>query len=318
MASLKITDDEAESISRLTAGLVGDGTAEVDASQWTGAARAAWEELPLRLRRTLREFRRHPGASGVLLVEGLPIDGRTLPVTPSAFGSIQRHASVSAALLTMIAAGLGDPAAFLAEKSGALVQDVVPVKGREEFQGNAGSVALELHSENAFHEHRPDYVMLMCLRRDHEGVAGLRTSSIRDVLHVLSPALVEDLFAADYATAPPPSFGSGSGEPPRHSVLSGAADDPDLRVDFAATHGVTARAQESLGHLRDYMLNAAETHYLNCGDLAIVDNRIAAHGRTQFRPRYDGGDRWLQRAFVLNDIRRSRAYRQGDGHVLTR
>ncbi|MEU9850952.1 TauD/TfdA family dioxygenase [Streptomyces sp. NPDC047985] len=318
MASLKIADDEAEDISRLTARLVGHGTAEVDDPRWIDATRAAWDELPLRLRQSLRAFRRHSGPSGVLLVEGLPLDGEALPATPSAFDSVQRYVSAPAALLTMIAAGLGDPAAFLAEKSGALVQDVVPVKGREEFQGNAGSVALELHNENAFHEHRPDHVMLMCLRPDHDGAAGLITASIRDVLPTLPAELVQDLFAADYVTPAPPSFGTGTGEPPRHAILSGATDDPDLRVDFAATRGVTAHAQEALGRLRDAMLDVVQTHYFNRGDIAIVDNHVAAHGRTEFRPRYDGGDRWLQRTFVLSDMRRSRAHRPGDGQVLTR
>jgi L-asparagine oxygenase len=40
------------------------------------------------------------------------------------------------------------------------------------------------------------------------------------------------------------------------------------------------------------------------------------HGRTGFAPRYDGKDRWLQRTFVMNDLRRSRFQRPGDGYVL--
>jgi L-asparagine oxygenase len=53
------------------------------------------------------------------------------------------------------------------------------------------------------------------------------------------------------------------------------------------------------------------------GDLAFVDNRLAVHGRTAFRARYDGRDRWLQRMFVQRDLRRSRAVRPGDGYVLS-
>ena len=48
----------------------------------------------------------------------------------------------------------------------------------------------------------------------------------------------------------------------------------------------------------------------------MVDNRVTVHGRTAFRPRYDGRDRWLQRTFVAADLRRSREYRPGDGYVL--
>ena len=42
----------------------------------------------------------------------------------------------------MVACSLGDPIVYLAEKCGALVQDVVPVAGKEHLSGNAGSVLL--------------------------------------------------------------------------------------------------------------------------------------------------------------------------------
>ena len=54
------------------------------------------------------------------------------------------------------------------------------------------------------------------------------------------------------------------------------------------------------------------------GDMAILDNRVTAHGRTAFQPRYDGADRWVQRTFVVADLRRSRDHRPHDGYVLTR
>ena len=33
-----------------------------------------------------------------------------------------------------------------------------------------------------------------------------------------------------------------------------------------------------------------------------VDNRRAVHGRSEFRARFDGTDRWLQRTFVVDDL----------------
>ena len=148
----------------------------MDAPEWVARARRAWDALPLALRREVREFRRHSGAHGSLLVSGLPVGADDLPATPSTADSVQREAVVSAAVLAMVACGLGDPIAYLAEKSGALVQDVVPVPGKERFSGNAGSALLTFHNENAFHEHEPDYLLLLCLRTDHDAIAGLRTA----------------------------------------------------------------------------------------------------------------------------------------------
>ncbi|MFD1935554.1 TauD/TfdA family dioxygenase [Nonomuraea mangrovi] len=250
-----------------------------------------------------------------MIIRGLPVREQGLPDTPSVPGSVQRTATVSAALLIMIAAGLGDPSAFLSEKSGSLVQDVVPVPGKEKFQGNAGSVLLEWHNENAFHAHRPDYVMLLCLRADHEKISGLRTACARQVVPVLGDAAREALFADEFVTAAPPSFDVGESTV-HHAVLTGAPEDPDIQVDLAATTGQTARAQKALQELRTAFEQTALVHRLQPGELAIVDNRITVHGRTEFRPRYDGRDRWLQRTFVTNDLRRSRHQRPADGYVL--
>lgn len=41
---------------------------------------------------------------------------------------------------------------------------------------------------------------------------------------------------------------------------------------------------------------------LEPGDLLVVDNRRAIHGRSAFPARYDGFDRWLQRMYVARDL----------------
>jgi L-asparagine oxygenase len=312
---VKLNPDDRSPVARVAEALCGPGTFRVDDSSWISRARAAWEESPVGLRQTLRAFRRDAGPQGTMIIQGLPVPEHALPDTPSVAGSVQRTATVSAALLIMVAAGLGDPAAYLPEKSGSLVQDVVPVPGQEEFQGNAGSVLLEWHNENAFHPHRPDFVMLLCLRADHEKIAGLRTACARQAVPLLGDAAREALFADEFITAAPPSFDLGDCTV-RHAVLTGAPEDPDIRVDLAATTGQTPRARMALKELRTAFDETALVRQLEPGDLAIVDNRITVHGRTGFQPHYDGRDRWLQRTFVTNDLRRSRHQRPADGYVL--
>ncbi|WP_350277763.1 TauD/TfdA family dioxygenase [Kribbella sp. HUAS MG21] len=307
--------DLAELVAR---GVVSAGDGWVNSGTWLDAAAAGYHELPVALRRTLADFRRHSGGSGSLLIRGLPVDERAVPDTPSVSGSVQKEGTVPAALLTLVAHGLGDPAAYLAEKSGALVHDVVPVPGSEAFQGNEGSVLLSFHNENAFHPHKPDYVLLLCLRADHERQAGLRVACIRTALDKLSKECVETLFRPEYITAPPPSFGDEGALTEPHSILSGAGDDPDVLVDFAATKPLTADGEAAVRELQTVFAATADTIYLEPGDLAVVDNRVAVHGRTSFTPRYDGRDRWLQRTFSLRDLRASRDLRPQDSHVLVR
>lgn len=289
---------------------------KVDSRQWIDSARDRAHELPIAVRRRLREFRRASGPKGALLVRGLPVDESAVGPTPTEAGSVQRDATVPASLLMMIASTLGDPFAFRPEKTGAMVQDVVPVPGKESFQGNAGSVLLAFHNENAFHRFRPDYVLLLCLRSDHEGIAGLTTSCIRDVYPMLDEQTRQTLFTEEFVTSAPPSFGDIGDETLPHAVLTGDPADPDVRVDFAATKPTTDRAAAALLELQQLFAQHAQVLRLQPGDLAIVDNRVTVHGRTAFEPRYDGKDRWLQRTFSLVDFRATRALRADDGHVM--
>ncbi|MET8982234.1 TauD/TfdA family dioxygenase [Streptomyces sp. NPDC004539] len=312
-----LTDPDSAALGLVTRSLLGRAGERVDDPAWVAHARHAWEDAPAEVRRLIRRFRRDSGPDGALVLRGLPVGAPGLPDTPMVKGSVQRAPSLSAALLLLFAAGLGDPAAFAAEKSGALVQDVVPVPGQETVQGNVGSVELTFHTENAFHPHRPDYVMLLCLRPDHENVAELRTSCARRVLPLLTPGTREALARPEYVTQAPPSFGP-SGEGSAHAVLTGDPDDPDWCFDEAATRGVTDAGRAALAELAEVAHGTYTGVLLAPGDLAIVDNRVTLHGRSAFTPRYDGQDRWLQRTFAFSDLRRSRGLRPGDGTVLVK
>ncbi|XVS61971.1 TauD/TfdA family dioxygenase [Actinosynnema sp. CA-299493] len=316
-ADLELTPSDTAEVDRVAQTLCSDRH-PVDAPEWIDRARDAWDELPLALRRGVRRFRRHSGPHGVLVIRGLPVDEAALPATPSRPESVQREPTVAAAVLTMVACGLGDPAAYLAEKFGALVQDVVPVPGRENFSGNAGSALLTFHNENAFHPHEPDHVLLLCLRADHDRTAGLRTACLREVLPLLPEATRDALFTPEFILRPPPSFGVDDTARAPQPLLFGAVDDPDMRMAQIATTPATPRAEAALAELARAFDTAARTTRLTPGDLAVIDNRVTVHGRTPFRPRYDGADRWVQRTFAVTDLRRSRDHRPGDGYVLTR
>ncbi len=315
-SALHLSTEDARAVDEVANRLAVSAGSEVDAPEWVAAARAAWDDLPATLRRPVREFRRNSGLSGSMLIRGLPVDPAELPATPSLLGSVQRFATGPAAILLMLATGLGDPLAYRSEKSGALVQDVVPVPGKEDFQGNAGSVTLAFHVENAFHPYRPDYVALLCLRSDHDRAADLRVACVRKLLRLLSSASRQALRRTEFSTAPPPSFGEFGSETSVHPVISCDGEDPDLVVDLEATNPLTREARDALRELRDLFDRTAQAIRLAPGDLAVVDNRVAVHGRTSFRPQYDGMDRWLQRTFITADLRRSRAHRPGDGYVL--
>jgi L-asparagine oxygenase len=310
-----LTEPVATALASCAADLSADPSRRVDDPSWIELARARSCHLPPELLEVLREFRHEPGADAVLVLHGLPVPDE-VGATPVVAGSVQENVSVTAALLVLLCQQLGEMVSFRPEKSGALVQDVVPVPGQEAEQSNVGSTLLRMHTENAFHPYRPDYVALLCLRADPADDAALTVASMRRAMPLLSAETRDVLATAAFVTETPSSFGRGSSVAADHAVLTGDPADPDLRVDFTSTRPKDATAADAIAELNGALGTVASPLKLRAGDMAIVDNRLAVHGRTAFQPRYDGRDRWLQRSFVHLDHRRSRRVRRDDGFVL--
>ncbi|CAA9255795.1 MAG: hypothetical protein AVDCRST_MAG41-2166 [uncultured Corynebacteriales bacterium] len=312
---IELTEQERVELAALAERLARTPPALLDDEEFLQHARQLSCHLPVRLRAALRRYRHDPGGDGTLFVANLPVDEDALAPTPGTPDSVELEASVASVLPVLLGLHLGEVVAYRDEKLGALVQNVVPVPGLERSQSNAGSVPLKFHVENAFHPHRPDYVGLMCLRNDHARQAGTLVSSIRRALPLLAEEDAKVLCDARFVTAPPPSFRSGADTLP-HAVLDGTLEDPNICVDFNATVALDGEAAAALDRLHAALEEVATSLVLQSGQMTFLDNRIALHGRSSFRPRYDGRDRWLHRVYVHLDNRRNRASRLGNGSVL--
>jgi L-asparagine oxygenase len=274
--------------------------------------------LPLSLAKSLIHFRKFSNYYGTLLIRNLPIDA-PLPPTP-ADGRIiaDRPIMISEYILLLIMLHLGEPIAYQDEKEGALIQNICPVKGQESRQENTGSVFLEFHTEDGFHPFKPDFVGLLCLRPDHGRVAKTATASINAVLSLLSPLTIDLLRQHIYRIRIASSFMEEHNEvfySPLLPVLSGSSLKPEICVDFHAMESMDATGSLALKELKSTLEQKVVEVALALGDLMVVDNRVAAHARTGFQPRYDGHDRWLKRLFVVQDFRRSQIARPGASHV---
>jgi L-asparagine oxygenase len=126
------------------------------------------------------------------------------------------------------------------------------------------------------------------------------------------------LFEPHFLLWPDPEHLRDSGrgardEERRRPVLYGPRDAPYLRVDPAYTDAVPgdARAAEAFAALCAQLEGGLTDVPLNRGDVLLVDNHRAVHGRREFSARYDGTDRWLRKVTVVRDLRRSRTQRTG-------
>jgi Fe(II)/alpha-ketoglutarate-dependent arginine beta-hydroxylase len=274
-------------------------------------------ELPAGLRAALVDFRLGaPGApEGGFVITGVPFDNADLQPTPHNATDSARGLEIrrSNAMLLLLASVLGDPFSLAGVHDGRLINDIFPVKGDEETQlASSSSGELVWHNEDAYSDHRADWLLLMCLRNPEPRVP-TTFARLADALPDLADDVVEALYRNHYLMRPDSSHGPETGEstPRVIAVLEGRRDAPFVRIDPAFMSAVRPEAEQALAAAITAVGRRLQDVALAPGDVLVIDNYRAVHGRRPFIPRYDGTDRWLRIVNVTSNLRRFTGPRQG-------
>ena len=295
----------------------------VDAATWTsGHARPELDDelihlaalrsrhLPLNVDAALLRFTSRPDRSGALLIRNAPIG--ELPPTPATpVSSVDKDLSTELTLLT-IARRLGQPVGYVPEHGGRIVQNIVPTQTDADSQTSTSSRSnLMFHTETAFHPHRPRYLLLLCLRGDPSARTTL--VSVHDLMDRLPDDVVDLMFEPRFRTAVDVSFLGGRANElgPARPLVTGTSEEPTFIFDAGLTVGIDGEATDAVAAITSMIEEVTTSVVLTPGDLLVVDNNVAIHGRSPFPARFDGTDRWLQRSFVVTDLAPSAGERVG-------
>jgi L-asparagine oxygenase len=276
-------------------------------------------ELPDAVRVAMRP----PGtAAGATIVGKLPLADAEFGPTPPSWveaarwsGEAERRASSFEldVVMLLLARSAGEPFGWQGQQGGRLVNNIVPSPGHEHEQSGASSkTLLSPHTEDAFHPDRANLLMLACLRNpDNVGttVSSVRRTDLTDderrVLRTPTLPILPDVsYGAGhehYSAIPLPTLWNAES----------ASDTADLtlRYDPAYTPLDDADAEFRLAYTRltAELERVCVTAALTPGELLLVDNDVAVHGRVPFTARYNGTDRWLKRVNIRLPERRRRA-----------
>lgn len=274
--------------------------------------------LPDSLLTVLTLFRTHPQAPGALVVHGLPID-RDLAPTPSDGRRSSKERFVSEAMLGAIGSFFGDLFSYATEKRGEIIQNIVPVANREMTRSNEGSRAdFLLHTENAYFEFRPDYLLLLGLRTGDGDLAATTVVNAREALARLAPEHVALLRQPLFRISAPESFLDAHGHrvwTPPLAVISGSDEQPEARVNFNGVMAVTEAASEALQAWQAALDAVKVALILQPGEMLVLDNRKALHGRKPFHAEFGPSARWLQRAYVRSTLWQGRERTRGRNNL---
>ncbi len=246
-------------------------------------------------------FKLFGNRQGFVLLQDLPIGD--IPPTPPCRERIRKDDDSSERLLLQATALLGEPIGYVQESGGSIVNNFFAQQAQSRAAtSDSFDTELDLHTENAFHAILPDYLVLLCLRQDPAAEAITYVASVEPILERLSHEEQAFLlnepynFLSDYG----PREKNQRIDIGRHqSVLYGDPDAPFFRFDPQFMLAPSEHARSLLEKLRRIAWEVAEPIRLARGDLLIIDNRRTAHARSRFDARFDGSDRWMQRAFAI-------------------
>lgn len=330
MFSIELSADDRRLVDELLSDIAGRHP-DAAAAELVDELAVYCDELPRSLRSQANHFRLHE-PSGVCLVRGFEVHDDVIGNTParwSGAGSAGSPTHREDLFLLLVGSLMGDPIAWSTQQDGNLLHDVIPIEGHEEEQINSSTSAeLTWHTEDAFHPLRADYVALLCLRNPD----GAETTFANFDDLALPPETVATLAEPRYTIRPDESHlpknrtgtapigisldllersyewvADMSAAPPLVPVLFGDPSRPYGRLDpFFMDPPEDDDARTAFDELLGAVGSALRGVVLAPGDVLLIDNYKAVHGRRPFRARFDGRDRWLRRINVTRDLRRSR------------
>ncbi|MEV0037467.1 TauD/TfdA family dioxygenase [Streptomyces sp. NPDC050804] len=272
--------------------------------------------LPAELLDAVGEMRYAESVAALVIRNG-PVGGAGCP-TPGHWRERDRDATLRQDFwLVLTASQLGEAIGWSSLQDGRIFNDVLPIRGHEDQQTGHGSDAdLELHIEDCFSDERCDALALLCLRNHDKVPNTIVTGTDLD----FSALDLDVLFSPRFLIRPDSEHlrradGVREAAGPPRPLLFGSRESPYLRVDVPYTEALPgdARAREALDALAAQLARRATTVCLAEGDLLLMDNYRALHGRGTFQARYDGTDRWMRKVTVVRDLRRSRGFRDSSG-----
>jgi len=266
--------------------------------------------LPQKLKNKLYDFSKNGSDKGFLLIKGFPIDDKEIPPTP-------QHATFSlggetqfAKLQAIVNQTLGEMIGCEAQGGGRVFQDMIPDQKLAKTQTGIGSeVELDVHTEQAFSDLKPDFISLACLRSDpHAKTYILHVSKILENLSEKERRLLREplwkigVVASFKLYTDKFLYGDIRGPIP---IISGDETNPILVYNHYLMEGITDEAENLRKKILDIYYKHRCYHILKPGEILILDNRNMLHGRSAYKPNYDEGNRFICRTLVVIDYKKS-------------
>ena len=288
------------------------------------------QRLPTRLRQFVA--RCVESDVGLIMIRTSAVYNEPEDPTPPSWTEPTRSDSVAKRefFFALVASLCGHIFGWQTQQNGTYMHSILPMPEYENEQiGFSSREELSWHTEDAFHEHRCDYLSLYCLRNPR-GVATVFCSSFDlDLPESVSEVLRGQHFAIVPDNSHKPERNTIDRNkfdniermlksPDKIAILHGPRDRPYLRIDpdYARACDGGASVSDAYAHIVKEINRKVFEVVLSPGDICFINNDQMVHGRRSFVARYDGTERWLKRLNLIKNLNRSRCQFIGDSRLV--
>lgn len=272
----------------------------INYSEYLSQSEETYKILDEKIKTALTIIKRGESQHPITIMKGVKFREDIGPTPPNSRSS--KKSFETEAILGAVAHGLGTLFAYKEQSDGEIIHNICPVKSKEyEKVGECSRNPLAMHMDGSSHPFPPDFLLLYCLREDRQA----------KTIFTYASEIFERIKSETRFNLMLPKFTH------KADIELEARNNPDfvgpifsvnekgrliIRYDDDLTSG-DKDWNEECQHLRQSIENTKLGYAFEKYDLAIIQNRKCLHGRSPFEPRYDGTDRWLQAAYVLDDER---------------
>jgi L-asparagine oxygenase len=311
---IDLNNDEIQKLLTLASKITANPCLETDL--FCFQAKEHSRNIPERLKDLLVQFSKKGSKTGFLLIRTIPFDNNSIPPTPNLVDPINKigENTILARIQSLFISFIANLISYEAESNGRLFQDIFPVKGMEKQQTSVGSsTELEIHTEQAFSKLKPDILCLACIRSNPE--AKTHILPVSSIIQNMDSHEQQLLRLPLWKTGVDLSFklnniefihGDIRGPMP---ILSGQLDDPILTFDQDLMFGIKNEFNTFIDKIVDIYYQKRISHVLLPGEIVLIDNLRAVHGRSPFTTKYDGNDRFIIRCFGIYNFESTRMAR---------
>lgn len=296
-----LTEEEKKIFIELSKPLI-DISPSKEIDLYLSLAKYASSKIPIRIKKILYEFRRKGTENGTLLFKNIPFDKNIKTPDNNSFHIGEN--TILSRIQAIINEYIGEMVGYESEGYGRLFQDMVPNKNLSNSQTSLGSkVELELHTEQAFSELRPDFLSLACLKGDSS--AKTYYFHIDQIVRQMTNDEIDYLKKERWMIGVDESFvmnGCSSNLRGPLSIFTEKNDNYQLVFDQDLMIGNTDEATILLNKIIDLYYLYRKEVILNSGEILLLDNKKVVHGRSVFSPKFDGNDRFIIRSFVIKHL----------------